>query len=285
MSSTAGHGISLKAAHYPELLKRRVPVEWAEAVTENFLGRGGRPAAVLERVRRDARIILHGVSMSVGGLDPFDLDYFAHLRSLSAQIDAAFVSDHLCFGSFGGHQGHDLWPLPLNEDSLRHVITRVRKAQDLLGRELVIENVSSYVQYASSTISEPEFMATLLREADAGMLLDVNNVYVSAQNFGFDPRAYIEAIPAERVRYIHLAGHTDMGTHLLDNHGAPVCDEVFELYEHALTRLGSTPTIVEWDSQLPTLDGLLAESTRARTHEQRALSSQGTPAAQEVLKQ
>lgn len=271
--STAGHGISLKSAHYDELLKRRLPVSWAEALTENFLDRGGRPTAVLERVRSDADIILHGVSMSLGGLDPFDPEYFSSLKALRRAIDATFVSDHLCFGTVGGHHGHDLWPLPMNEESLRHVVARVRRAQDMLDTQLVIENVSSYVTYHQSDIAEPEFLAALLEEADAGMLLDVNNVYVSAQNLGLDAEAYVDAIPAERVRYIHLAGHADMGTHLVDNHGAPVCDEVWALYEHAIRRLGPTPTIVEWDSHLPTLDGLLAESEKAKHHERRALEA------------
>jgi len=271
--STAGHGISLKAAHYDELLGRSLSVSWAEALTENFLDRGGRPSAVLERVRSDARIILHGVSMSLGGFDPFDPGYFSSLRALRRHIDAAFVSDHLCFGSVGGHQGHDLWPLPMNEESLRHVVARLRQAQDMLGEQLVVENVSSYVTYRQSDIAEPAFLAAVLEEADAGMLLDVNNVYVSARNLGLDAEAYIDAIPADRVRYIHLAGHADMGTHLVDNHGAPVCDAVWALYKHAIRRLGPTPTIVEWDSHLPTLDGLLAESEAAKAHEAHALEA------------
>ncbi|MDD9968074.1 MAG: DUF692 domain-containing protein [Myxococcales bacterium] len=277
MMESAGHGVSLKAAHYAELLARAVPVTWAEGVTENFLGRGGRPSAVLEHVRRDARVILHGVSMSLGGLDPFDPDYFRALRALSQRIEATFVSDHICFGSVGGHNGHDLWPLPLTEECLNHMVARVLEAQDRLGRQVVLENVSSYVQYRQSEMSEPEFIATLLQQADAGMLLDVNNVYVSAQNFGFDARKYIDVIPVERVRYLHLAGHADLGTHLLDNHGAPVCDAVWDLYEYTIARMGSIPTIVEWDSHLPTLEGLLSESARAQEHEQRALQAKPAP--------
>lgn len=271
--STAGHGISLKSSHYDELLERGLTVEWAEALTENFLDRGGRPSAVLERVRADAQIILHGVSMSLGGLDPFEPDYFRALKELRRRIDAAFISDHLCFGSVGGHQGHDLWPLPMNEDSLKHLVARVREAQERLGESLVIENVSAYVTYRDSDMSEPAFLSALLEEADAGMLLDVNNVYVSSQNLGFDPVAYIDALPPKRVRYIHLAGHANHGTHLVDNHGSPVCDEVWALYEHAIARLGATPTIVEWDSNVPSLDGLLAESEEARRREARALEA------------
>lgn len=273
MAANTGHGVSLKSAHYGELLERRAPLQWAEAVTENFLGRGGRPAAVLEHVRRDAELILHGVSMSVGGFDPYDRGYFSELRALADRIEAAFVSDHLCFGSVGGHVGHDLWPLPCNEEALDHLADRIAQAQDLLGRQLVIENVSSYVHFRDSEMDEAEFIAVLLERADAGMLLDVNNVYVSAKNLGFDPVAYLDRVPAERVRYIHLAGHADLGTHLLDNHGAPVCDEVWTLYEHAIKRLGPRPTIVEWDCHLPSLDELLAQSALARMHEGRALEA------------
>lgn len=269
----SGHGISLKAGHYPELLSRAVSVEWAEAVTENFLGRGGRPLAVLEHVRRDAKVILHGVSMSLGGCDAFDRTYFSALRALSHHIQAAFISDHLCFGSVDGLHGHDLWPLPYNEEALSHVARRIRQAQDLLETELVIENVASYVRYSGSELTEAAFVAAVLEEANAGMLLDVNNVFVSAHNHGFDAYHYIDTMPPERIRYIHVAGHVDLGTHLLDNHGAPVCDSVWQLYEYAIARLGPTPTIVEWDSHLPPLRRLLQESERAQLHEQRGLST------------
>lgn len=271
MQGTAGHGISLKAAHYDALLQREVPVGWAEAVTENFLGRGGRPPAVLEHVRRDAEVILHGVSMSLGGFDAFDPAYFAALKALRRDIGAAFVSDHLSFGSVGGMHGHDLWPLPFTEEALGHVVARIIQAQDMLGTQLVVENVSGYVAYAESSLAEPEFIAAVLQRADAGMLLDVNNVYVSAHNLGLDARAYIDALPAERIRYVHLAGHADMGSHLLDNHGAPVCDAVWSLYEYAVCKIGPRPTIVEWDSHLPSLDALLAESARAQAHERAVL--------------
>jgi len=257
------HGISLKATHYEELLQRNLGPGWAEAITENFLGRGGRPLAVLERVRRDREIILHGVSMSLGGPDPFDPAYFRSLRELRSRIEAAFVGDHLSFGTFDGHFGHDLWPLPRTEEAVRHLAARIRQAQDMLEEQLVIENVSAYVDYAQSRLGEAEFMTLVLQEADAAMLLDVNNVFVSAHNLGFDAWSYIDAIPAERVRYFHLAGHSEMGPLLLDDHGSAVGDATWELYEYAVARIGGRPTIVEWDSNLPALDRLLAESEHA----------------------
>lgn len=264
--STAGHGISLKAAHYGDLLRESFALGWGEALTENFLGRGGRPVAVLERIRRDTNIILHGVSMSIGGSDPLDEDYLLQLRALADRIEAAYVSDHLCFGSVGGVHGHDLWPLPLSEEALAHVIPRVQRVQDALGRALVIENVSAYVTYESSTMTEPEFISALLQATGAGLLLDVNNVYVSAYNLGFDATAYLKALPTEYVRYMHLAGHLDQGAYLLDNHGGPVSDEVLALYLVARARFGAVPTIVEWDSNLPALAGLLAESARVQQY-------------------
>lgn len=269
--ASSEHGVSLKAAHYEDWLRSPPRAPWVEAVTENFLGRGGRPAAVIEHVRRDARVILHGVSMSLGGLDPFDPSYFAELRRLRERIDVAFVSDHLSFGTFGGYHGHDLWPLPCNEEALRHVAGRLRQAQDMLGEQIVVENVSSYVAFRENDLDEASFVAGVLAEADAGMLLDVNNVHVSAHNLGFDARSYIDALPADRVRYYHLAGHADLGTHLLDDHGSAVCEAVWRLYEYAIQRMGPRPTIVEWDCHLPSLDVLLAESERARRHERAAL--------------
>lgn len=265
------HGVSLKSAHYDDWLAQPTRTAWVEAVTENFLGRGGRPAAVLERVRRDAQVVLHGVSMSLGGLDPLDPSYLAELRRLRTRIEAAFVSDHLCFGTVNGHHGHDLWPLPRTEEAVRHVATRLRMAQDMLGEQIVIENVSSYTEYRDCELSEAEFVRAVLTEADAGMLLDVNNVYVSAHNLGFDAHAFIDALPRERVRYYHLAGHADLGTHLLDNHGSRVCEAVWSLYEHTIAHVGPRPTIVEWDCQLPSLDALIAESRLAQHHEHKAL--------------
>jgi len=269
---TSRHGVSLKAAHYDEWLAGPPQTAWVEAVTENFLGRGGRPAAVLERVRSDAQVALHGVSMSLGGLDPLDGPYFTELRRLAERNQVAIVSDHLCFGTVDGHHGHDLWPLPRTGEALRHAARRIRMAQDMLGMQIAVENVSSYLEYRDSDMGEADFIASVVEEANAGMLLDVNNVYVSAHNLGFDARAYIDRLPAERVRYYHLAGHADMGTHLLDNHGSAVCDGVWDLYEYTVQRVGQRPTIVEWDCHLPSLERLVSESRTAARREASALS-------------
>jgi uncharacterized protein (UPF0276 family) len=267
-----GHGYGLRVPHYAELLERGSDAEWAEAVTENFVGRGGRARAVLERVRKDSRLVLHGVSLSIGAMDPLDNGYVRALAELSHDIDAAWISDHLCFGSVAGHYAHDLWPLPYTEEALIHVVARVREVQELLGQRILLENISTYVAYGSSTLDEWEFLAAVAALADCFILLDVNNVCVSAKNHGFDPRAYIDALPVDRVRQLHLAGHTDYGTHAIDDHGSAVSDSVWELYRHTLRRLGPVPTIVEWDENVPALERLAAESRRARAIEAEVLS-------------
>lgn len=267
-----GHGFGLRAGHYAAFLEGGVHVEWVEAITENVLRRGGRPLAVLERVRRDAGVTLHGVSLSIGGTDPLDRGYLVALRDLALRIEAGWVSDHLCFGTSGGHYAHDLWPLPYTEEAIAHVVARVREAQDILGDRILLENVSSYVRYRDSEMSEHEFLVEIAERADAGILLDVNNVYVSAMNHGFSATDYVDAIPPRRVGQIHLAGHLDRKTHLLDNHGSDVPDPVWALYRHTVQRLGRIPTIIERDEDLPSLAELVAESERARAVEREALS-------------
>jgi uncharacterized protein len=255
-----GSGIGLRVRHYREFLERGYDLPWAEAVTENFLGRGGRPRAVLERVRRDAPLILHGVSLSIGGTDPLRRDYLGALRALAGEIEAAWVSDHLCFGGFGGHYAHDLWPLPYTEEALANVSARVSQVQDALGRRILLENVSSYVAYRSSTLSEWEFLAAVAERADCLILLDLNNVYVSAKNHGFSCDEYLGGLPPGRVAQFHLAGHRDCGEFLLDDHGSAVPDCVWDLYRRALARFGPVPAIVEWDDAVPVLQRLRFEA-------------------------
>jgi uncharacterized protein (UPF0276 family) len=262
-----GHGYGLRASHYADLLELGVRAEYVEAISENFLGRGGRPAAVLERVRRDAQIVLHGVSLSIGGMDAIAGDYLRGIAALARSIEAAWVSDHLCFGTSGGHYAHDLWPLPFTEEALAHVVARVAYVQDLLGRQLLLENVSSYVAYRSSTMTEWEFLSAVAERADCLILLDVNNVYVNARNHGFDPEAYIDALPALRVAQLHLSGHTDHGSHIIDDHGSRVCGAVWDLYRHVLRHLGPVPTIVEWDENVPALEVLEQEVAIAKRNE------------------
>ncbi|HEY5372721.1 MAG TPA: DUF692 domain-containing protein [Polyangiaceae bacterium] len=271
-------GFGLRVQHYETLLKRGVRADFAEATSENFLGRGGRAFSVLERVRADVPVALHGVSLSVGGMDPLREDYLTELSALATRISALSVSDHLCFGTFGGHYAHDLWPLPYTEEALAHVVTRVQRVQDKLGRQLLLENVSSYVAYRASTLSEWEFLAEVARRADAGILLDLNNVYVSAENHGFSAQTYLHGMPRERVQQIHLAGHTNHGSYLLDDHGSQVSEAVWQLYEQAVALFGPVPTIIEWDERVPELAELEAEAERARVRAQ----SRPFPATEEA---
>jgi len=257
-------GFGLRAPHYDSILSHGLRADFAEAISENFLGRGGRAFSVLERVRADMPIALHGVSLSIGGVDPLNETYLKELLELATRIEALSVSDHLCFGSFRGHYAHDLWPLPYTEEALLHVVERVQRVQDRLGRQLLLENVSSYVQYQGSTLAEWEFIGEVAKRADAAILLDLNNLYVNAKNHGFHTSDYLVALPKARVRQIHLAGHSDAGGYLFDDHGSPVPPEVWELYEHALEMFGALPTIVEWDERLPPLSRLEIEADRAR---------------------
>ncbi len=263
-NGSVGAGIGLRTGHYDRILASGVRAACAEVVSENFLDRGGRPMKVLERVRRDIPIILHGVGMSLGSLDPLDQAYLRRLARLARSTDPLTISDHLCFSSVNGNRAYDLWPLPYTDEAIRHVSQRIRQAQDHLGRRICIENVSSYVTFHESHMTEEQFLAAVLEEADCECLLDVNNVFVTAHNHGLDPRNYVDGIPAQRVKYYHLAGHTDYGTHILDDHGSAVPDVVWQLYEYTLGRIGPRPTIVEWDSNLPSLDEVEAQAASAQ---------------------
>jgi len=273
-----GHGVGLRPKHFPRILDGTARTDWFEVISENFMIAGGRPLAVLERARAVAPIVLHGVSLSLGSTDPLNERYLAALRDLAARFDPAWVSDHLCWGSFGGHYAHDLLPLPFTEEALAHVAARVATVQDRLGRQILVENVSSYLAFSHSTMPEWEFLAALAERADCGILLDVNNVYVSARNHGFAPDDYLAGIPAPRVGQIHLAGHSDKGTHLLDTHDARVIPEVWRLYADAVRRFGRVSTLVEWDDRIPEFDELVAEADRARAIEADALAYAARPA-------
>jgi len=267
-----GHGIGLRPKHYGRFLAGAPPVDWVEAISENFLAPGGRRYAVLEKVRRDVPVVLHGVSLGIGSVDPLDERLLRGLRALADRVEPAYVSDHLCWGRHGGRYAHDLLPLPYTEEALAHVVSRVSQVQDALGRQILLENVSSYLAYASSSMPEWEFLARIAADADCGILLDVNNVYVSARNQGFDPDAYLAGIPADRVGQFHLAGHSDHGTHLLDTHDAPVTEAVWELYRAAVRRFGPAPALVEWDDHVPELERVIEESEKARAVEAEVLS-------------
>ena len=268
-----GHGVGLRREHFDRVLSDRTGVDWFEVISENYLVKGGRPLQILEQVRRDYPVVLHGVSLSIGSADPLDRGYLDRLRDLAARIEPAWVSDHLCWTSVGGHNSHDLLPLPYTEETLEHVVSRLVVVQDHLGRRIALENASTYLSFAGSSIPEWEFLGEVAHRADCGILLDVNNIYVSAVNHGFDPEKYLAAIPPERVWEIHLAGHTDCGSHLLDTHSARVCDEVWDLYRFASRRIGAVASLVEWDEDIPDWDTLETESGRARAAQREALAA------------
>jgi uncharacterized protein len=259
-----GHGVGLRTKHFSHLWEGTARADWFEAISENFMIRGGRPLAALEKAREIAPLVLHGVSLSLGSTDPLNLPYLDDLQALIRRCDPAWVSDHLCWGSVGGHYAHDLLPLPYTEEALVHVVERVQAIQDRLGRQILIENVSSYLTFSSSTMSEWEFLAEIAAQADCGILLDVNNIYVSAANHGFAAEQYLAGVPADRIGQIHLAGHSDMGTYLFDTHDGPVITPVWELYRLAVRRYGRVSTLIEWDDKIPEFDILCAEAERAR---------------------
>jgi uncharacterized protein (UPF0276 family) len=266
-----GHGVGLRPTHFPRLWDGTARVDWFEAISENYMIAGGRPLAALERARALAPVVLHGVSLSIGSTDPLDHGHLRRLRDLAARVEPAWVSDHLCWSGVAGLHAHDLLPLPYTEEALAHVVGRVREAQERLGRQILLENVSSYLTYAHSTLAEWEFLAAVAEGADCGILLDVNNVYVSAVNHGFAPAAYLAGLPADRVGQIHLAGHADMGAYLFDTHDGPVIDPVWDLYRVALRRFGRVSTLVEWDDDIPELDVVCGEAERARAIEAEVL--------------
>lgn len=259
-----GFGLGLRPPHYQEVVEGDPRVDWWEVISENFLVAGGNPRRVLRKVRERWPVVLHGVSLSIGSVDPVDDDYLARLAALVAEVEPPIVSDHLCWSALGGHSGHDLWPLPYTEEALALVVDKVGRVQDRLGCRILLENPSTYVTFTASQISEAEFLAEVARRADCGILLDVNNIYVSSTNHGWDPAAYLAAIPTERVGQIHLAGHSDQGTHLLDTHDHPVCDAVWTIYGEALARFGSVASIIERDDHIPPLGELIDELDRAR---------------------
>lgn len=259
-----GHGVGLRGRHYGAFLETAPAVDFVEAISENFMGLGGRPWAVIEKTRRDRPVVLHGVSLGIGSIEEIDRRYLEPWRELVRRIEPAMVSDHLCWGRAHGHYSHDLYPMPYTQESLRHVVERVSKVQEVLGRRILLENVSSYLQYRDDELTEWEFLAEVARRADCGILLDVNNVYVSSRNHGFDPKAYLDAIPVERVGQYHLAHHLDRGNLIIDTHEGQVCDDVWALYRHAVRRFGDVSCIIEWDEGVPELEVLLAESQRAK---------------------
>jgi uncharacterized protein (UPF0276 family) len=260
----SGFGLGLRPPHYEAILNEPHDIDWLEIVTENYLGLGGKPLHYLERIRAKFPVAMHGVSLSIGSTDPLDRGYLAQVRALADRIEPSWISDHLCWTGIEGMNLHDLLPLPYTEEALAVVVDRLSEVQDALGRRLVLENVSSYLTYRASEMTEWEFLREVAQRADCDILLDINNIYVSSVNHRFNPSTYLQAIPKARVRQFHLAGHSDMGGHLIDTHDAPIIAPVWELYREAVMRFGAVPTMIERDDNIPALGELVAELDLAR---------------------
>jgi uncharacterized protein (UPF0276 family) len=254
-----GWGLGLRREHYETILNTQPNLGWLEILTENYLVDGGKPLHYLDRIRAHYPMAMHGVSLSIGGSDAIDVDYLQRVKNLAQRIEPLWISDHLCWTGVDGSNMHDLLPLPYTEEALEHVVERVQRVQDFLGRQILLENVSSYITYAASTISEWEFLHEVAERADCLLLLDINNVYVSSVNHEFDALTYLRHLPAERICQFHLAGHTDRGDYLIDTHDQPIIQPVWDLYAAAVGLFGSVATMIERDDNIPSLDVLLDE--------------------------
>ena len=269
-----GFGLGLRPPHYEAILNEPHAIDWLEVITENYLVPGGQPLSYLDRIRERFPMVMHGVSLSIGSTDPLDVDYLQDVRELAARVEPEWISDHLCWTGVEGKNLHDLLPLPYTEEALKLVAGRVGEVQDRLGRQILLENVSSYLTYRDSELSEWQFLSEVAARADCAILLDINNIYVSSVNHGFDPVEYLDAIPKARVRQFHLAGHSDMNGYLIDTHDHPIVPPVWDLYAKALVRFGQVPTMIERDDNIPPLSELVEELDVARAvasrHSQRA---------------
>jgi uncharacterized protein (UPF0276 family) len=263
-NASLGFGLGLRTTHYEDILEQRPKVDWFEILSENYMVEGGKPLHYLDRIRADYPMVMHGVSLSIGSTASLDTDYLEQLKRLADRVQPEWVSDHLCWTGVAGQNMHDLLPLPYTEEAMDHVVERVQRVQDYLGRQILLENVSSYVTWRGSQVEEWEFLAAIANAADCLLLVDVNNIYVSSRNHGFDPLAYLDALPRERVRQFHLAGHSHNGELIIDTHDHPVPDPVWMLYAEAVTRFGHVATMIERDADIPPLPELLAELEQAR---------------------
>lgn len=267
-----GFGLGLRTDHYTDFLEHRPQLDWLEIISENYLIPGGKPLHYLDRIRADYPMVMHGVSMSIGSVDPLDFEYLKQLKALADRVEPGWISDHLCWTGVDHTNLHDLLPLPYTEEALCHLTGRIDRVQEFLGQRILLENVSTYVTCAADEMSEWQFIRELSARTDCRLLLDVNNVYVSARNHGFDAREFIDAMPAERFMQIHLAGHQDQGDRVIDTHDHPIRDEVFELYAYAIERFGPVPTMIERDDRIPPLDDLLEELALVRRASEQALA-------------
>lgn len=253
-----GFGVGLRTTHYSSILEHWPKIDWFEVISENYMVDGGRPLFVLRQVAEHYPIVMHGVSLSIGSTDPLSGEYLKRLKKLAKEIKPAWISDHLCWGCTGGHNSHDLLPLPYTEEAVMHVARRIREVQEFLETQMLFENISSYMQYTHSTMSEWEFVTAITQEANCMTLLDINNIYVSAINHSFDPMTYVKNVPRDRVKQFHLAGHTDCGTHLLDTHDQLIKPEVWDLYVKAIEYFGPVSTLIEWDDHIPPFEEVKA---------------------------
>jgi uncharacterized protein len=267
-----GFGLGLRVDHYETILAERPAVDWFEALTENYLVPGGRPLHNLSRIREHYPMAMHGVSLSIGSIEPLDREYLGQVKALAARIEPAWISDHLCWTGMAGKNLHDLLPLPYTDEALAHIVGRVRTVQDFLDCRVLLENVSSYVSFKDSRMTEWEFLRAVAQEADCLILLDVNNIYVSSVNHDFDPYVYLSSLPADRVRQIHLAGHENRGDYLIDTHDHPIPDPVWDLYAAAVRRFGQVSTMIERDANIPPLADMLTELSAARHLSERVLA-------------
>jgi uncharacterized protein len=267
-----GFGLGLRREHYQDLVDGHSNIDWLEILTENYMVPGGKPLYYLDKIRAHYPVVMHGVSLSIGSVDPLNRQYLNELKALAARVEPKWISDHLCWTGTQGINLHDLMPLPYTEEALNHVADRVAQVQDFLGRRILLENVSSYLTYAHSTISEWEFLSALSNKADCLILLDVNNIQVSAQNHHFDPLTYLNAMPAKRIQQIHLAGHLNKGEYSIDTHDHDIVESVWSLYAATIKKFGPISTMIERDDDIPALDVLLAELQIAREISQQALS-------------
>lgn len=263
-----GLGLGLRNTHFQHILDHWPEVNWFEAISENFMDSGGRPRHVLQQISERYPVVLHGVSMSIGSTDALNLAYLNKLKTLANDIDAAWVSDHLCWTGVQSLNSHDLLPVPLTEESLQHIVSRVHQVQEVLGRPLILENPSTYMSFQQSTLLEPEFLTALCQQTGCGLLLDVNNVFVSCFNARQDPMAYFADFPWERVVQMHLAGHMHCGSHIVDTHDQPVHDAVWHLYHYAWNQTANASTLLEWDANIPELDDCLVELNKAKQFQQ-----------------
>jgi uncharacterized protein (UPF0276 family) len=277
-----GFGIGLRSVHFEHILKNNPTIDWFEVLSENYLDTGGRPLHILDQVAERYPVVLHGVSLNVGSTDPIDFEFLKKLKALGKRVNARWVSDHLCWTGVTGKNTHDLLPMPYTDQALRHTIERVRNIQDFLERPIALENASTYLEFSTSKWPESEFISALAEEADCGILLDVNNVYVSSFNHGFDPKKYIDRIPKDRLVQMHLAGHTNKGTHILDTHSDYVIDNVWELYRYAHRQLGGASTLLEWDANIPAFDVVHGEALKARRFREEEDKLMSAPELEEI---